>query len=499
MILRIDQKSKVPIFRQIVEQVRRLIGNQSLRAGERLPSTRRLAETLGIHRSTVSTAYQELWSLGYIDMRPGSSPRVRSRIGSISRKNRPDQGDLNWGTVSSQAAKEIFHVFQNFHPESGIHDEPASINFSSLEVDPRLFPSERFRTSMNRALKYHAGKLYSYGDRAGFPPLREAIAQRLQTHGIDIGGDEIMITNGSMQGLDLVLRMLAQPGRSVAVESPTYAQIIPLLRFHGFHIHPIPMTGSGMDLEHLDTILSQNKPALVYTMPNFQNPTGLSTSQSHRERLLCLCERYRVPILEDGFEEEMKYFGRVVLPLKSMDRRRIVIYCGSFSKVLFPGIRMGWIAADRECILRLTAIRRFSELSPSMMLQAGLYEFLRFGYFNLHIRKMHRIFRRRMQIALRELRCHVSRKWADWIEPLGGYLIWLKVKSGLRPDSDWNDYFIRHMVRAAPGGYFFPGETEELHLRLSISSLDESEIMEGIGRLSRLLGSLADEKQSSNL
>lgn len=151
----------------------------------------------------------------------------------------------------------------------------------------------------------------------------------------------------------------------------------------------------------------QSRTGLVYTMPSFQNPTGVCTSQAHRERLLVLCETHRVPILEDGFEEEMKYAGKVVLPLKSMDRHRIVVYCGTFSKVLFPGIRIGWVAADPECIERLVAIRRFGEVAPSAVLQAAMHEFCRDGSYDRHVARMHRVSRRRMQVALSALREHI--------------------------------------------------------------------------------------------
>jgi len=154
--------------------------------------------------------------------------------------------------------------------------------------------------------------------------------------------------------------------------------------------------------------LRKEKPALVYTMPTFHNPTGVSTDQAHRERLLSICEGHRIPVLEDAFEEEMKYFGKTTLPIKSMDKHQIVIYCGTFSKVLFPGVRIGWIAAERECIERLVAIRCFSDLAPNMILQAAMDEFCRNGYYDRHINRMHRTYRRRMQAAVRALREHIS-------------------------------------------------------------------------------------------
>jgi DNA-binding transcriptional MocR family regulator len=341
---------------------------------------------------------------------------------------------------------------------------------------------------MNRALKRQGQDLLGYGDRAGFPPLREYLAGRLQSHGISVAPDEILITNGSQQGLDLVFRMIASPGKSVAIESPTYGHALPLIYFSGLKALEIPIRRDGMDLAVLARTIQKEHPILVYTMPNFQNPTGISTSQSHRERLLALCEKHRLPILEDGYDEEMKYFGRVVLPIKSMDAHHLVIYCGTFSKVLFPGIRIGWVAAERACIERLIAVRCFSELSSSMVLQAATHEFCRNGFYDRHVSKMHRVFRKRMQTAIRCLRRHIPEERAEWTEPSGGYLIWLKLKPVSQPSLDWQRLFARHGVMVTPGRMFFPSKTADTYLRLSISTLNEEEITEGVLRLAKALG-----------
>lgn len=302
--------------------------------------------------------------------------------------------------------------------------------------------------------------------------------------------EEILVTNGSQQALDLVFRMLSTPGRTVAVEAPTYSHVFPLLQLSGLKPLEIPMGPEGMDLDILEAKLRRNPPVLVYTMPNFQNPTGLSTSQTHRERLLSLCEQHQVPILEDGFEEEMKYFGKVVLPIKSMDRQGNVIYCGTFSKVLFPGIRIGWIAASRDCIERLTALRRFSEICLALPLQAALHEFCERGHYDLHLSRMHRIFRKRMQTAFRALREHIDPAWATWEEPKGGYLLWLRLLGRNAHKRDWSSLFSQHGVQVSLGDRSFGTRQDASYMRLSIATLDETEITEGIRRLGKALGSV---------
>ncbi len=486
LLLTVDEHSPEPIYRQIIAQIRDKIAGRVLLPGEKLPSTRRLADQLAIHRSTAAAAYQELWALGFVDLSPGSCPRVRDRMQIATAADRGEKGLVDWQATASQPSDALWQSYRRLDPP-GRESTPALINFASMNMDSRLFPLESFRACLDRAMKNHGDVLLGYGARAGFRPLREYIARRLQSHGISVTADEILITNGSQQGIDLVFRMIAAPGKTVAIEAPTYDYVLPLLRFYGLRPVEIPVRRDGMDLDALAAAIAADRPVLVYTMPTFQNPTGISTGQAHRERLLSLCEQHRIPILEDGFEEEMKYSGRIVLPVKSMDRHHLVIYCGTFSKVLFPGARVGWLAAEKECVERLAAIHRFSELAPSMILQAAIHEFCQSGHYDRHIGRMHRAYRKRMQTAVRALQRHIDPAWAEWTEPSGGFLIWLKLKPPPRPPADWKAHLAAHGVEATTGGSFFYGETPDTYLRLSISPLDEGEITEGVRRLAAAL------------
>ena len=489
LLLKLDERSRRPLFRQIIDQVREKIAGRVLAPGDKLPSTRRLAAQLGLHRSTISLAYQELWALGFLDLRPGARPRVRERAVLAGPADRSASARPDWEALASRPANAALRDFHRYYAARPVRD-PRAIDFSSLEMDHRLFPLEGFRGSLNRALKKHGAALFRYGERAGFAPLRETLARRMQSHGVAVRPEEILVTNGSQQGLDLVCRMFAAPGRSAAVESPTYGHILPLLRYHGLKPVEVPLRPDGLDLDRLGRIVKDKRPAFVYSMPTFQNPSGVTTCQAHRERLLSICEEAGVPLLEDGYDEEMKYFGRVVLPVKSMDRGGLVIYCGTFSKILFPGLRIGWVAADAGCIERLTALRTFSELSPSPLLQAAVQEFCENGAYERHIARMHRVYRRRMTAALKALRSRIKPEWAEWSEPAGGYLIWLALKPGPPPDLDWKSALAAHGVLAFPGHLFFPAASPAPHLRLSISTLNEAEIETGVGRLARAFKSI---------
>ncbi|MDU2064047.1 MAG: PLP-dependent aminotransferase family protein [Sporomusaceae bacterium] len=487
LLLELQEKSPKPQYQQILEQIRHKIEARILHPGEKLPSTRRLADSLGIHRSTVASAYQELWALGFIDMKPNACPIVRDRMQIATAASRQKKGRIDWSLTASTDSSAIWDTYRGFQAEAPVSPPQDFIDFSGLDMDCRLFPLETFRSCFNQAMKREGFSLLSYGDRAGFFPLRTYLAHHLQSHGISVTAEEILITNGLQQGIDLVFRMIAAPGKAVAIESPTYKEMLPLLKFCGLKPLEIPIRSDGMDLAILEKMLKTEQPSLVYTMPNFQNPTGVTTSQSHREKLLSLCQKYGVPILEDGFEEEMKYFGRVVLPIKSMDDQHTVIYCGTFSKVLFPGVRIGWIAAEPECIERLMAIRSFSDLSSSMILQAAIYEFCQRGHYDRHISKMHRLFRKRMQTALVALKQYIKPEWAAWSEPNGGYLLWLKLSPLPDAAADLTALFAKQKIQISSGKYFFSSSANAVHLRLSISKLNEAEITEGIKRLALAL------------
>ncbi|MFC1853834.1 PLP-dependent aminotransferase family protein, partial [candidate division CSSED10-310 bacterium] len=472
-----------PLYLQITKQVKKLIENNTLRAGARIPSTRYLAEKLGIHRTTVYRAYEELWALGYIESRPGSITRIRKRAKIATIEEKRTAGILDWDRIITSSSQDIYQLYQQHTPERSVKKSADIINLSALDMDKRLIPADDFRRCLNQVLRTKDATIYGYGERAGYKPLRKYIARRLQIHGIAVSADEVIITNGSQNGIDMILRLLTFPGAKVIVESPTYALILPLLRYYQTDITGIPMNHDGIDLEKVERQFEKSKPVLLYTMPNFQNPTGITTDQTHRETLLSLCERFKVPLIEDGFEEEMKYFGKVALPIKSMDKHHLVLYLGTFSKILMPGVRIGWIAAEKACIERLLGIKRFCDLSSNSITQAAMAEFCQEGYYDLHVKRMHRIFRKRMQIALKAMARFMPPDAVTWTRPSGGYLIWCHLPQHQGRITESEHIFQSHGVSVSPGEFYFPDPPAAQYFRISISTLDEAEIEEGIRRL----------------
>jgi len=487
LTINLNKKSKTPLHYQVFLFIKELIENNTLTPGTRLPSTRLLAEKHGISRTVVIRAYEELWGQGYLESRPGSYSVVRRKTPNVKPSQRCTKSLINWDTALSEMSQKVYNKVSEF-PESII--KPVSedfIDMSRLSLDKRLFPVEEFKRTLNQVMTSQP-EIFNYGTVRGYRPLREYIASRLQTHGICcITPEEVLITNGTQSSIDLVLRMLAGPGSTILAESPNYFHAYPLIKFYRAKIVPVTMNEYGMNIDEVERILKMKRPAFIYTVPNFHNPTGITMSQEAREKLLALAEQYKVPIVEDAFEEEMKYFGKVPMSIKSMDKHQIVIYMSSFSKVLFPGIRIGWIAADKIFIQRAAAMKKVIDLTSNSVMQAALFEFCRQGYYDLHIRRMHRVFKKRMQRALQTLKEEIVIDQVSWTEPLGGYLIWLKLSSLNLTEDELHEVLKRHKVLAAPGSFFFHEKPEDHYIRLSISQLDEDEIVDGILRLKKAL------------
>lgn len=487
----IDRKSPIPIYKQIVENIVRLVNEGAVDTGEPLPSTLTMAQLLELDRSTVYRAYKELQVLGYVICVDGSYARV---IKNPEQKlsGRESGSKIDWAGISSDRSDFLYKTFLEYFPEypTPTHSNDV-INLSQLELDSRLFPVKDFRQCMDQVLSKEDHEALGYGSSFGYPPLRETIATRLRNHGISISMNELLVTNGAQQALQLILKLLVQPGKKVAVESPTYPNLHPMLRYYQVYVVEVPMRDDGLDLEFLERTMRSNPPCFVYTIPNFHNPTGITTSQNHREKLLSLCEKHCVPIVEDGYKDEIKYFSKVVHPIKSMDDQGVVIYLGTFSKVLFPGIRIGWIAADKECIHRLTAIKRFSDISTSHVVQGALSHFIRMGYYDMHLRRLHRIFRNRMRVVIQAMKEHFPVD-VTWTRPVGGYTIWVRLNFRVE-EAKLKEVMLKHGVLVSHGSYYFYQRYRSEYFRISIANLNEEEIKKGIERLGVALEDLREE------
>jgi DNA-binding transcriptional MocR family regulator len=482
MLIPIDRGAREPVSRQIVSYLRRGIEAGRLRPGTKLAPIRELARSLGVNRETVATAYRELEALGLSESTVGRGTFVCERPGpggDARASGRAEPEVRPFEPVLSRACAVVAAPILDLDAPAG------AIHFERLVPDASLYPHDDFRRSLNRALAKGGAALCDYGDPRGLPSLRRELVERLARAGIEADPDDLVVTAGSTQGLALGLRLFCDPGDAVAVESPTYPSACISLATLGLRAVPVPAAENGLDLDRLEAVLARGDVRVVYTMPTFQNPTGISTDLAHRRALLELSARYRVPILEDDFEKDLRLRGRGAPPLRALDTRGSVVYIGTFSKALFPGVRIGWLLAPRGVADAAVRLKRTLDLTTSPLLQAGLVQFLREGAYDRHLRRVVPELRRRVDAALRALE-GVLPEGSRVRAPEGGYLLWVEL-----PDALDTQALLPEAKRAgvvyAPGQSFFPDGRRSSALRLSVANASVPEIERGVGALGEVV------------
>ena len=485
MQLRLDRHSAQALHRQIETQIRTLIESGALETGARLPASRQLAHALGVNRATVTTAYDALVAAGLVEARVGRGTEVLQHRNGNNRA-RPAAVGLDWSGVLSTTLPSTAAPIE-VHTRSRTR-EAGRLDFTALVPDESLFPVDRLRRCLDEAMRQDGAGLLQYGPPAGYEPFRAILAQRMRLVGIHVDADDVLVVNGAQQGLDLFCRALLDPGDAVLVESPTYANLLPVLRLHRAEPIAIAMTEHGLDLDRLEAVLASRRVKFLYTMPHFQNPTGITTPLAHRQRLLDIASRYALTILEDGYEEDLRWDGGEMLPLRALDTSGRVCYLGTFSKGLVPGFRIGWLVAQQELLAHLAALKRTTDYHTSLVLQAGLAAFCRRGDYDAHLRRLRRVYRSRMLAARRAFEQHMPAS-VRWRVPEGGYCMWVQFPSGVSED-ELGARLARDGVYVTLGRHFFATEPPYGGCRMSISRTNEDEIAAGIASLGRHLHEL---------
>lgn len=456
-----------------------MIDDGSLAAGFRLPSSRTLAQTLRVSRTSVVAAYEELWSCGYIDTRQSAYSYVRDI-------NTNPSFSMNDEILSDEKLNSSRIDF--LKKEKSLYYNSSCIDMMSLFPDERTYPVKEMKKCYREVLERYGEKLFTYADKQGYQPLRLYLSQRLKTIGIKVDAQDILITNGTQNSLDLIMRMFKKPHQRIAFESPTYANFLSLLKLHGYEYFEVPLKNKQFDYKTFEKeVITNNNFSFIYLIPDFQNPTGLTMSKNERNNILQVCKENDIFIVEDAYEEEMKYLGKIPLPLKSYDSTGNVIYCGSFSKILFPGIRISWIAAKKSIIEKLTYIKRLSDLSSNLINQVAIYEFCKNGYYEKHINQMHRIYKKRMAFFINHIEKHVQPGKIELIVPEGGYTLWISIiKSRFSADEVYALFFNKGLM-VSPGKIFFHDDSDSLSFRLSVARLNEEELEAAAKILSEVL------------
>ncbi|MDM8520309.1 PLP-dependent aminotransferase family protein [Anaerolineales bacterium HSG6] len=480
MRIPLDHDSTVPLYQQIETYLRQNIISGKLLPETRLPATRQLAEKLGVSRITVTNAYAELESEGLIYSREGSGTYVSPPVSSAT--SPAHQAEILW-PLWQHGLETDDDLPQHLRPDQisqqTVHPNP--IIFSGVG-DPRQFPIKDFGKAIQSVIRRDGQTAFKYGGfDGGYRPLRRTISHVLATQGIQANPDNTLITAGSQQAIALVCQLLLKLGDVILVEKPSYNLALELFQTCHLNIVGVSMDEQGMQVEQVETLLQQYHPKLIYTMPNFQNPTGVCLSGPRRRMLIQLAERYNVPILEDEFVGDLRYNGRVQPAIKALDQNGTVIYIGTFSKILMPGLRAGYLVADGPVFDRLVSYKRVSDLTTSTLIQRALDEYVTIGRYQTHLRRSCRRYRQRRDAIITAIKQYLPT--VRFNPPQGGLFIWLELPEqvsslALLPLA------MQEGVGFSPGSNFFIHRTEgERYLRLNFATHTLEDIEVGIQRL----------------
>jgi 2-aminoadipate transaminase len=485
MKLQLDSESQLPVYVQIRNQLRDQILRGDLPAGAQLPAERRLARSLGISRTTVVNAYDELEAEGLVKGHVGRGTIVAA--GATWLEAQP----IAWPAHLSSLGRRLSqHAQATELPALRWSAQSDIISFALGLPDPALLPPERLQQAWEAIVGRLGTAAVGVCPVQGTMAVREVIATCMRKRGVTVGPEGMTVVNGSQHGLDLLLRLLVEPGDTVLVGVPTYFGALSCFQAWGVRLIDVPVDKDGMDVGRVEFLLARYRPKFIYTVPTYQNPTGATMSLERREHLLALAQRYHVPIVEDDPFSDL-YFGQPPPPpIKALDRHGHVLYLGTFSKTLAPGLRVGWLMAPSPIIERATLLNQVAELQPNTTGQHLVAEFARRGWLEEQIeqaRSMYGSRCRTMDTALR----HHHLPGLRWTVPTGGMFLWLQLPELVDAQVLLAETG-RQGVVFLPGSLMYPADGPCHACRLNFSMPDHNAIERGIAIIATALKRLLD-------
>ncbi|MDQ0202412.1 aminotransferase-like domain-containing protein [Pectinatus haikarae] len=474
-----DKSSPVPVYKQITAFVCDKISSGEWTAGTQLPSQRRLAELFEVNRSTVVTAMEELASYGILKGSRKAGTQISGDTWSLILPK-----SLDWGKyINSGTFKANKHILQMINR---LEFEPDILRLSTGETDPRLFPHAPWRKILAQLSKKNT--VFNYLEASGSEKLRMAIAERMGRRGIAVSPSRILITSGSLQALQLISVCLIKKKSVVYVEAPSYLQSLRIFQSADITLKGIGMDKKGMKLWKIPPAagnMKQENMSFLYTIPTNHNPTGITMTLDRRKDLMDFCVKKQIPIIEDAAYEEL-CFEEAVPSLKAIDKNGIVIYLGTASKTLAPGLRVGWLIASEPIIQRLSDAKMQMDYGTSSLSQLVFSEFLTSGFYDKHLAALRKELLLRRDSALMILEKNFS-DIASWYIPKGGFYIWLTFSKKISSEKLFFSA-AKEKILLNPGNIydFRPNNS----LRISYSYLNCCEFAEAVQKLAIIVRSI---------
>jgi DNA-binding transcriptional MocR family regulator len=475
----VDKKSSRPVYLQISQYFREMISQGKVSEGYRLPPERKLAKALGVNRTTILNAYRDLKEAGLVAGHVGRGTSVLP----LSAETVPSPHDiqpLRWpALLRQQAATPWEGVIRDLHALTERKDMIIlSIGLPAFD----LVPTVLMRDAQQAIIAERGPEAFSSGPCEGLFGFRAALAALMQRRGAPSPPEEILVTSGSQQAIDLIARVFLEPGDSVVVEEPSYFGALNVFRQAQARPLGVPVDRHGMRTDLLEPLLQRYRPKFIYTLPTYQNPSGALLSLERRRQLLELAHRFRVPVVEDDIYHDLGYEDEPPPTLKALDGAGFVIYVSSFSKVLSPGLRIGWIAAPPPLLHHLVLAKQLTDLHSPTLSQLVIERLLTSGEFLRHVRGLREIYVRRRETMAAALQAEAP-EGVSWTKPAGGFYFWCRL-----PDVPQAALLARageERVSYLPGGPCFVHEPPEHRVRLSYSHCPMDQLREGVARLMR--------------
>lgn len=368
-------------------------------------------------------------------------------------------------------------------------EQPEIISFAGGLPAPELFPIEELKQVCLKVLDTDGKAALQYSPTEGYIPLRKIVAERMQKAGISVDYDDIIMTSGSQQGLEFSAKIFVNEGDTIICESPSYLGALNAFKAYLPNFVEIEMDDDGMKMDELEKALKENPNAkFIYTIPDFQNPTGITMSLDRRKRLIELAQEYNVPIVEDNPYGELRFEGEKLPPIMHFDKTGIVIYLGTFSKTFAPGLRLGWVAASPEILQKFVTVKQGADLQCNSMSQREIAYFVQMYDLNAHIKKIIEIYKKRRDLMISTMDKEFPEN-VKYTYPNGGLFTWVTLPKGLDAAEVLKEA-LNEKVAFVPGGSFYPNPGNENHFRLNYSNMPEERIVEGITRLGKVLREL---------
>jgi 2-aminoadipate transaminase len=362
--------------------------------------------------------------------------------------------------------------------------QPEIISFAGGLPAPELFPVDAVRAAAENVLTHNGREALQYGPSEGFPPLREWIAGELQSRKIKAVSSDVLVTNGSQQVLDLVAKVFLNPGDVVLTENPTYLAAIQAFQALEARFVPVPTDSEGLIPEALPELIKLHRPKFLYTIPNFQNPTGVTMKVERRQALVRIAAEHKLVIIEDDPYGKLRYRGTEVPPIKHFDEDGWVIYASTFSKTIAPGLRLGWVAAPAEVFSRLLILKQAADLHTSSFDQRVAYTYLTGNDQSVHLERIRKAYGERFGVMDAALKAEMPAGY-QWTKPEGGMFLWITGPASL-DGLELLERAIKEKVAFVPGRDFFPADAGANYLRLNFSNSTPERIREGVRRLAKL-------------